>query len=203
MQIEYSSIVTFEDCIRAGYPSIPTYPEQCKIPGKVFTNTVQVASRDIVESTSTFPEKNMNPKNTSYDIEGIAILLQNGKGVYATSTSEVSSSSTVEYFGNDLRVDLNNDSKEDAAFFVTRKEVGTQDIYYYLVVALNTRDGYIGTNGILIGDRITPQSIEFKNGEMVATYLDRKPDESMKSKPTVSLSRHFKITDTTLEESTQ
>jgi hypothetical protein len=200
---EYNAIITFEDCTRAGYLVIATYPEQCKIPGKTFTNTTQTATHEIVEATSTFPEKNMNPKNTSYDIEGVHVLLQNGKSVYTSSTTDTSTSSnTVEYAGNDLRIDVDGDQKEDATFLLTVRGSGS-GTFYYLVTALNKDNGYVGTNGILLGDRITPLSIAFKNNEIVATYLDRKIDESMVTKPHVSVSRRFKITNMTLEEITQ
>lgn len=202
MEKEYNAIITFDDCIRAGYPITPTYPEQCKIPGKSFTNTKQVATNEVIEATSTFPEKNMNPKNTSYDIEGVHVLLQNGKADYMPQGDITSTPSTVTYFGNDLRIDVDGDQKEDATFLVTVSGSGS-GTFYYLVTALNKDNGYIGTNGILLGDRIAPVTIEFKNNEIVANYLDRKVDESITTKPHVSISRRFKINNMTLEEISQ
>ncbi len=196
---EYLAIKTFQDCVDAGYPVLTTYPEQCKIPGKVFTNTIQVAEKETQEvPVITSPEKNMNPKNASYDIEGQIVQLSNGTAV-TTSSSSVSNSQTVKYFGNELRLDVNGDGKEDTALLLTTTTSGT-GTFYYLVVALNKDGGYIGTNGVFLGDRIAPQSTEFKNGEIVVNYAERKPEESMSTKPSIAVSRYFKITDDTLVE---
>lgn len=198
IQREYVAITTFQECIDAGYQVTGAYPEQCKIPGKVFTNTKQEASVDIIEAT-TSPEKNMNPKNSSYDIEGHVITLQNGESITSDQILESSAKKIVKYFGNELRVDIDGDTKEDTAFLLTTNNSGT-GTFYYLVVALNKDGGYIGTNGVFIGDRIAPQTTEFRNGEIVVNYTDRKIDEPMSAKPTLGISRYFKVMNDTLVE---
>lgn len=198
VQKEYTSITTFEECVSAGYTVLPTYPEQCKIPGKIFTNNSQVATTDTVASTT--QHKNINPKNTTYDIEGQTVTLENGKAVLTSDqTEDFSSTTTVQYFGNELRVDIDGDTKEDAAFIVTSTGAGS-GTFYYLVVALAKNEGYSGTNGILLGDRIAPQTTEWRNGEIVINYADRKPGEPMITKPSVGVSRYFKINNDTLVE---
>lgn len=186
---EYLTIVTFDDCVAAGYPVLTTYPEQCKIPGKIFTNTVQVASK--TEEKEVSPEKMMNPKNASYTIEGNSIELVHG---VASSTE-----GDITYFGNELMIDLDNDTKEDTAFILKQNSKGS-GIFYYAVVALNKKDGYVGTNGILLGDRIAPQSTEYRNNELVISYADREQGEPMTKKPSVAISRYFKVTDDVLVE---
>lgn len=191
VETEYNAIRTFKECVDAGYPVITTYPEQCKIPGKVFTNVEQKASPENKEQVNGTPEKNMNPKNTSYNIEGEQIALVNGIGK--------STNTTITYFGNELRVDVDGDGKEDTAFLVTSQNAGTGN-FYYLVVALNKDGEYVGTNGILLGDRIAPQTTEFRNGEIVVNYADRKIDEPVTTKPSIGVSRYFKINNDTLAE---
>lgn len=199
VQKEYLAITNFQRCVDAGYPVTATYPQQCTIPGKVFTNASQIVSNETSEAATTSPEKNMNPKNTSYDIEGQRITLQNGQSI--TNDSELGSSSkkVIKYFGNELRIDIDGDNKEDTAFLLTTNTSGT-GTFYYLVVALNKDGGYIGTNGVLLGDRIAPQTTEFRNGEIVVNYAERKPGEPMTTKPSIGVSRYFNITDGTLVE---
>jgi hypothetical protein len=197
IQKEYVAITTFEECVDAGYPVLTTYPEQCKIPGKIFTNLNQTKETDNKEVVIATPEKNMNPKNTSYDIEGERITLQNGVSIVVNSLSLAKE--TIKYFGKELRLDVNGDGKEDTAFLLTLTTEGT-GTFYYLVVALNKDGGYVGTNGALLGDRIVPQTTEFRNGEIVVTYLDRKPDEPVTAKPTVVTPKYFKIENDTLVE---
>ena len=139
----------------------------------------------------------MNPKNATYDIDGSKITLQNG--VWESDSNEGSATiKTINYFGNELRTDINGDSTEDTVFLVT--ETIENNILYYLVVALNKENGYEGTNGVLLGDRIAPQTTEWRNNEIVVNYADRNPGEPMSKKPSVGISRYFKIENSTLTE---
>lgn len=190
MQKEYLSIVSFQDCLDAGYPVIAGSPETCKIPGKIFVNSKETNIPD-KEIAVPLPEKNMNPKNSTYVIEGEQCTLVNGVGLVQGGE--------VRYFGNELRLDVDGDNKEDTAFIVTVNGQGS-GTFYYLVVALNEDGGYRGTNGILLGDRITPQTTEFKNGEIVVNYADRKLEEPITKKPSIGVSRYFKVTDNILME---
>jgi hypothetical protein len=194
IQNEYLAITTFSECVGAGYPVIPTYPEECKIPGKVFVNTSQTATKDTVTLATTTSKKNTDAKNISYDIEGENITLEEGEAL--------SENKTIRYFGNELRLDIDGDDREDTLLLLTAQNSGSST-FYYLVAALNKEDEYVGTNGILIGDRITPKTTEFKNNEIVVNYLERKTEEPMNTKPSVMVSRHFKVVNETLTEITK
>ena len=161
---EYMAITTFKECVDAGYPILEKYPEECKIPGKVFVNTEQI-KEEIKEDITVISELYMNPKNTSYTIEGAQILLTDG--VY------VSNEQTVTYFGKELRVDLDNDTDEDSSFIATVVHASSTDIAYYLVVSRNEGGEYRGTNGVLLGENISPLSTEFKNNTIVVTYKEK------------------------------
>lgn len=197
IQSEYLAITSFQNCVDAGYPVLTTYPEQCKIPGKTFTNEAQLKESDVKETPSTVSEKNMNPKNTSYDIEGDHVLLQNGE--WRSTPLSSSTNKIVKYFGNELRIDINADGKEDTVFLLTENSGGS-GTFYYVVAALNSDGGYTGTNGVLLGDRIAPQTTEFKNAEIVVNYTDRNPGEPMTTRPSLGVSRYFKIENQTLVE---
>ena len=78
------------------------------------------------------------------------------------------------YFGNEVKTDLNKDGRMDTAFLITQKK-SDGALWYFLVGALNTADGYVGTQGVLIGDRISPQSTNMntqagKEDQIVVNY---------------------------------
>lgn len=198
-QNKYLSITNFDECVSAGYSVLTTYPEQCKIPGKVFTNTTQTAS-PVTVSTTTDIIKRINPKNATYYIEGKNYMMINGVAELVEQVDNKTSTTTIKYLGNELRVDVNNDTKVDSAFILTSENSGTGTFYYLVASLLNKNNEYEGTNGVLIGDRIIPKSTEFRNGEIVVNYLDRKIEEPMTAKPSVLTSRHFKVYNDTLIE---
>lgn len=198
-QTKYLSITNFDECVSAGYQILTNYPEQCKIPGKVFVNTTQIASA-ITVSTTTAVVKSRSPKNTSYDIEGKIYTLNNGMVEQVENADGIMSTTTIKYFGNELRVDVTNDNKEDSAFILTSNNSGSGVFYYLVVAVINNSGEYDGTNGVLIGDRIIPKTTEFRNGEIVVNYLDRKFEEPMSTKPSVLTSRHFKVSNDVLVE---
>ncbi|OGN20059.1 MAG: hypothetical protein A3I32_01000 [Candidatus Yanofskybacteria bacterium RIFCSPLOWO2_02_FULL_45_10] len=132
-----------------------------------------------------------DPKNIAYEIEGESIPLKDGS--YETEAAPDSVEIvTTEYFGNDVTGDFNNDGTQDAAFILTQGGGGT-GVFYYLVVALKTADGYVGTNGLAFGDRVAPQSTEWRNDEIILNYADRKPDETFSVDPSVGVSKYFQV----------
>ena len=114
-------------------------------------------------------------------------------GVAESSPSPVSASKTItKYFGNEVKGDFNSDGSTDIAFLVTQTNGGS-GTFYYVVTALKIKDGYKGTNGFLLGDRIAPQTTEYKEGEIVVNYADRRLSEPMTTDPSIGVSRYFKI----------
>ena len=115
---------------------------------------------------------------------------------------EGQATTSYKYFGNEAVGDLNGDGLPDTAFLVT-EDYGGSGTFYYVVVALETLNGYQGTNGVLLGDRIAPQTTEINNGELIVNYADRKPSEPMTSEPSVGVSKYLKVQGTTLVEVTK
>ncbi len=140
-----------------------------------------------------------DPRNTTYQINGTPVTLVNGHAESTTTPDSASKTITI-YFGNEATGDLNGDDKDDIAVILTQTTDGS-GTFFYAVVALASGTGYQGTNAVLLGDRIAPQTTEIKNGEALFNYADRKPGEPMTSKPSVGVSRYFTITGTTLKES--
>lgn len=133
----------------------------------------------------------INSKDTTYLIENKYVTLKNGR-----SESEETPGSTTKtitmYFGNDATGDLNNDGKNDTAFLLTQN-TGGSGTFFYVVAAINTGNGFNGTNAIYLGDRIAPQTTELRDGLIIVNYADRKPKEAFSVPPSNGMSKFFKI----------
>lgn len=124
-------------------------------------------------------------RNSTFTIDNQSIALVNG----------VDSTEATKYFGNEGRGDLNGDGLEDLAFLVTQSPGGS-GTFYYVVVALQTADGYQTTNAFLIGDRIAPQSTEIHSDakELHVNFAERKAGEPMTTQPSVGAVLLLKVT---------
>lgn len=123
-------------------------------------------------------------KNATYIIDGKSITLSNGTAVAGGVTTKI--------FGNEAVGDLNKDGIPDVAFLVTQSGSGS-GTFYYVVAALKSNNGYRGTNGILIGDRIAPQQTDIDKSEVIVNFADRLPNEPMTATPSQGKSRYFHI----------
>lgn len=150
----------------------------------------------------TVPPENLAPvssgqagdyKNISYEIEGESVLLKDGVAE-AVLTPGSSSKEVTRYFGNEVKADLDNDGLEDVAFLLTR-DGGGSGTFFYVAAALKKSDGYKGTNAVLLGDRIAPQTTEFRDGELIVNFAIRKQNEPMTASPSVGVSKYFKVID--------
>ncbi len=135
-------------------------------------------------------------KNTDYVIEGRHIKLLNGVSEVESAPGSASKTIT-RYFGNELKTDLNNDGRDDVVFLLTQETGGT-GTFFYAVAALNTEDGYLGSDGFLLGDRVAPQSTELsRNGRhknvVVINYADRAQNDSMDVTPSLNKSVYLKL----------
>lgn len=130
-------------------------------------------------------------KNISYTIEGKAVTLTNGRSempiVQGSASKEI-----VQFFGNEATGDLNGDGLADTAFLLTQTSGGT-GVFYHIVVALKTQEGYIGTNSINLGDRIAPQTTEIKDKVLAVNYAIRKPGEPMTTSPSAGKTMWIKV----------
>lgn len=151
-------------------------------------------------SLPSLPPSKTAYKNISYQIEGMPVLLQNGQAekVLVDDKGNTLEKTVYNYFGNEARGDFNRDEKEDMAFLLTSQSSGS-GTFYYLVVALGAETGYIGTNAIFIGDRIAPQTTEFRDGKIIVNYADRNTGEPMTTPPSLGVSKYFVINNGQLE----
>ena len=173
-----------------------TSPAPANVPVERTTIPVLEGSPTVATAAGTQPLASY--KDATYQIDGKPIALVNGLSKAEAAPGSASRIIT-RYFGNDAVGDLNGDGKEDVAFLLTQ-DTGGSGIFYYVVVALRTATGYQGTNAVLLGDRIAPQTTNIEKGMVVVNYAERKPDKSFAIRPSVGISKYLKLIGSTLVE---
>lgn len=138
-------------------------------------------------------------RNLTFKISGEEVVLQNGVGEVKTDLSG-DSVSTVRYFGNELEHDINGDGMMDVVFLVTQ-ESGGSGTFFYAVGAIQQSDGsLLGSEAVLIADRIAPQNTEAGEGrQVIVNYADRAPGEPMTTPPSVGKSLHLLFDEKTMQ----
>jgi hypothetical protein len=134
-----------------------------------------------------------SPKDATYIVEGKSVTLTNGVSEVAAAPGSASKVTTT-YLGNDATGDLNGDGQADTGFVLTQSSGGS-GTFFYAAAALKTKDGYTGTNAVLLGDRIAPQSTQINNGLLIVNYADRKPGEPFTTPPSVGVTKTFRVAD--------
>lgn len=140
----------------------------------------------------------LDPKNCTYIIEGKNIALTDGYSEEEI-TSNSASKIITRYFGNEASSDFNGDGISDIALLLTQ-DLGGSGTFYYAAVALGGDNKCNGTNAVLLGDRIAPQTTEFKNGEIIVNYAERRAGEPMTVSPSVGVSKYLRISEGQLIE---
>ena len=131
--------------------------------------------------------QSVSPKDTTYTINGQQVTLKNGISEIEAAPGSASKIIT-RYFGNEVVYDFNGDGRNDIAFILTQS-TGGSGTFYYVVAALNTPTGYIGSQGLFLGDRIAPQTTEMGKGNVVVVnYADRKAGEDFSVQPSIGKS---------------
>ncbi len=140
--------------------------------------------------------------DATYTIAGIRVTLSNGHAVQAVAPGSASKLMT-DYFGNKLEADLNDDGRTDEVFLLTQS-AGGSGTFYYVVAALNTPQGWVGSDGYFLGDRIAPQTTEMSSNPrqhnvIVVNYADRAPNEPMTARPSIGKSVYLKLDPQTMQ----
>jgi len=129
--------------------------------------------------------------------------------VYSIDGNRVAlGSEGVRYFGNEVKHDLNDDGREDVAFLLTY-EPGGSGTFFYVVAALNTPAGYVGSEAFFLGDRIAPQTTGMDEGKtvmgtnrqnvIVVNYAVRLPGEPFTARPSMGKSVWLKLDPATMQ----
>lgn len=131
-------------------------------------------------------------RNAEYSLAGRSVRLVDG--VAETPAAPGSAARIVtRYFGNEAWRDLNRDGREDVVFLLTQ-QTGGSGTFYYAVAALDLPDGFRGSEGLLLGDRIAPRSAELGTGDIViVSYADHAPGQSLSEPPSVAKTIWLKL----------
>ena len=139
-------------------------------------------------------------RGATYTIEGKQVTLVDG--VAETEAAPGSASKVVtKIFGNEVKTDFNEDGRGDVAFIMTQ-EAGGSGTFYYLVGAIKNAEGqtepYWGMQAVLLGDRIAPQTTEYKNKEIIVNFATRNPGEDFSVQPSLNVSKTFQFVEGSL-----
>lgn len=152
-----------------------------------------------VQSSMTHPTPTISDyRDATYQINGRSVTLKNGLSEIQIAPN-TSSKLVTRYFGNAAEGDINSDGQPDIVFLVTQSGSGS-GTFFYAVAALNVGTGYQGTNAVLLGDRIAPQTTVIDNGKIVVNYADRAPGEPMTTAPSVGVSKYLVFSGGVLHE---
>lgn len=143
-----------------------------------------------LRATTTVASLSDQVKSATYLIDGEAITLTSGVSVLPTAP-ESASIETTKIFGEPVIGDINGDGKNDAAILLVQN-TGGSGMFYYLAVAYATSTSVLGSNALFLGDRIAPQTVEIRNGMIIANYATRKADESMTTQPSFGMTLYAK-----------
>lgn len=176
VQERYTAITSFDACVKAGYTVTSTYPEECKIPGKLFTNTRQHVTEKqdtgivLGISTSTQDVRYTEYTQATYYIEGTPVTLSNGQGILRTTTpGEVTSS--VHIVGEPIYADINSDTATDTLMVLAV----TNDIRttYYITAYVSLKTEYAGVNAVTVGTGIEGGNITYRDDHINFSYAEK------------------------------
>ncbi len=136
-------------------------------------------------------ETALTPQSATYTIDEKAFTLSNGS-VEIDTTPDSVTKHVVSVFGEPTFGDIDGDGDNDAAVILV-SEPGGSGTFYYAAIAVNQDGGYIGTDSILLGDRIAPQTVTIEDKKAVFNYVDRKPGEAFAEQPSVGKSLYLQF----------
>jgi len=139
-----------------------------------------------------------DPLNTTYIVEGQKIQLIDGRSERESAPGSATKVIT-SVFGKPVYGNIDGEGDVDAALILTQ-DPGGSGTFYYVTAALDVNGFYLGTNAILLGDRVVPQNISVRNGVIVANYATRRVDEPMSASPAVSASTYLVLEGNVLKE---
>lgn len=150
------------------------------------------ATQPIIEVTTTPPAPS-GAKDTTYTIEGQSVKLSGGIARQAAAPGSASMM-TIKVFGELTLGDLNGDGQNDAALILTQ-DGGGSGTFYYLAAAYSSTTGVLGSNTLLLGDRVAPQTLEIRDGLIIANVVTRKQGEPMSVSPSEGVTFYARLKD--------
>jgi len=183
-----NEMLIFDFPVADANPNIASSTENNAIAHEI-VNTLTFIKKTGNKNGGSVSASMFDPFNATYTIDGQPVTLVDGKSEVAAAPGSASKVTTM-LFGQPVMGDLNGDGKTDAALMLVQ-DSGGSGTFYYVAAAMNMGSTAQGTNAILLGDRIAPQTIAIQNGEILANYADRKPGEPMTTAPSVGVTKYF------------
>jgi len=128
--------------------------------------------------------------NATYRIEDREVTLAAGTAL--ESIPESSAQIETRVFGEPVTGDINGDGAEDAVLLLTQS-MGGSGTFYYVAVAVKDESGFIGSNALLLGDRIAPQGVEIRDDVVVVNYAQHAEDQSFADAPSEAVSAYLTL----------
>jgi hypothetical protein len=139
----------------------------------------------------------LDPANVAYVIEGRTVTLKNGMAEEEAAPGSASKIVT-KIWDQPVMSDFDRDGKEDAAVVLTQSPGGS-GTFYYVAVALSNGGHPKGTNAVLLGDRIAPQTMTADDaGTIVMNYATRPAGAPVTARNSVGVSTYMKVENGTL-----
>lgn len=134
-----------------------------------------------------------SPLNATYVIGQVPVSLVHGRTEQSLTPTSASKTVTAVW-GVPAVGDLNNDGVDDAALLLVQNSGGS-GTFYYVAAALQNKslNQFVGTNAVLLGDRIAPQNISVQRGVVLVNYATRKAGQAMSVQPSVGVSKYFVV----------
>ena len=155
----------------------------------------------VAQQTSTVA---LDPSNATYTLNGSPVTLVNGSSSQAAAPGSAEIIIT-QLFGAPVFGDVNGDGVNDAAVILVQTGGGSGTFYYEAVALASSSNAggsagstTVGTNAILLGDRIAPDTTQITNGIITVNYADRKPIDPMTTPPSVGISKYLVVVGTKL-----
>jgi hypothetical protein len=114
------------------------------------------------------------------------------QGTYEEAIPDSNARTTVKLGTQTAFGDLDGSGSEDAAAILQTSSGGSGDSTYVAAV-LNDAGAARPVASVYLGDRIVVKSLAIADHKIVATWLDRNPNDPMSSAPSVETSKAFEL----------
>ena len=161
----------------------------------------QIYQSTLEEPSVVIPKEELanDPLSATYIIEGDEFTLVDGKAEKEIVPGAASKIRINVFDAWSTKGDVNGDGLEDTVVLLTY-DAGGSGTFFYIALAIQKEQGYKGTNAVFVGDRISPQTTEIRNREVIVNYVDRYPWESFADQTSVGKSKYLTYENNELKE---